>query len=111
MPGVVPGAQGRASRPGAVGGVATQTTEQSGPFTVGQHVEVAIEDVAQGGWCIARPEGLPVMFVRHALPGERVVARVTEVTSTPGHDHVNSRGAPDFASHSPPSLNRNAARV
>jgi tRNA/tmRNA/rRNA uracil-C5-methylase (TrmA/RlmC/RlmD family) len=38
-------------------------------------------DVAQGGWCVARPEGLPVMFVRHALPGERVVARVTEVTS------------------------------
>jgi tRNA/tmRNA/rRNA uracil-C5-methylase (TrmA/RlmC/RlmD family) len=42
---------------------------------------VDIEDVAQGGWCVARPEGLPVMFVRHALPGERVVARVTEVTS------------------------------
>jgi tRNA/tmRNA/rRNA uracil-C5-methylase (TrmA/RlmC/RlmD family) len=42
---------------------------------------VGIEDVAQGGWCVARPEGLPVMFVRHALPGERVVARVTEVTS------------------------------
>ena len=40
-----------------------------------------IEDVAQGGWCVARPDGLPVMFVRHALPGERVVARVTEVTS------------------------------
>jgi tRNA/tmRNA/rRNA uracil-C5-methylase (TrmA/RlmC/RlmD family) len=48
---------------------------------VGQDVEVTIEDVAQGGWCVARPEGLPVMFVRHALPGERVVARVTEVTS------------------------------
>ncbi len=42
---------------------------------------MAIEDVAQGGWCVARPEGLPVMFVRHALPGERVIARVTEVTS------------------------------
>jgi tRNA/tmRNA/rRNA uracil-C5-methylase (TrmA/RlmC/RlmD family) len=42
---------------------------------------VTIEDVAQGGWCVARPDGLPVMFVRHALPGERVVARVTEVTS------------------------------
>ena len=40
-----------------------------------------IEDVAQGGWCVARPAGLPVMFVRHALPGEHVVARVTEVTS------------------------------
>jgi tRNA/tmRNA/rRNA uracil-C5-methylase (TrmA/RlmC/RlmD family) len=51
------------------------------PYQVGQDVEVAIEDVAQGGWCVARPEGLPVIFVRHALPGERVVARVTEVTS------------------------------
>ncbi len=48
---------------------------------MGQDVEVEIEDVAQGGWCVARPEGRPVMFVRHALPGERVVARVTEVTS------------------------------
>jgi tRNA/tmRNA/rRNA uracil-C5-methylase (TrmA/RlmC/RlmD family) len=51
------------------------------PYAVGQDVEVTIEDVAQGGWCIARPAGLPVLFVRHALPGERVVARVTEVTS------------------------------
>ena len=54
---------------------------EAAPFTVGQDVEVTIEDVAQGGWCVARPDGLPVMFVRHALPGERVVARVTEVTS------------------------------
>jgi tRNA/tmRNA/rRNA uracil-C5-methylase (TrmA/RlmC/RlmD family) len=51
------------------------------PFTVGQDLEVDVEDVAQGGWCVARPAGMPVMFVRHALPGERVVARVTEVTS------------------------------
>jgi tRNA/tmRNA/rRNA uracil-C5-methylase (TrmA/RlmC/RlmD family) len=51
------------------------------PYRVDQDVEVTIEDVAQGGWCVARPEGLPVMFVRHTLPGERVVARVTEVTS------------------------------
>ncbi|MGH3211420.1 MAG: class I SAM-dependent RNA methyltransferase [Trebonia sp.] len=48
---------------------------------MGQDVEVTIEDVAQGGWCVARPAGLPVMFVRHALPGERVVAHVTEVTA------------------------------
>ena len=51
------------------------------PYRVGQEIEVSVEDVAQGGWCVARPEGLPVMFVRHALPGERVVARVTEVTA------------------------------
>jgi tRNA/tmRNA/rRNA uracil-C5-methylase (TrmA/RlmC/RlmD family) len=69
------------SRPGAVGGVNPQPAAAGGLFSVGQDVEVAIEGVAQGGWCIARPEGLPVMFVRHALPGERVVARVTEVTS------------------------------
>jgi tRNA/tmRNA/rRNA uracil-C5-methylase (TrmA/RlmC/RlmD family) len=50
-------------------------------YAVGQTVEVTAVDVAQGGWCVARPEGLPVLFVRHALPGERVLARVTEVTS------------------------------
>jgi tRNA/tmRNA/rRNA uracil-C5-methylase (TrmA/RlmC/RlmD family) len=51
------------------------------PYQVGQTVEVTVTDVAQGGWCVARPEGLPVIFVRHALPGERVIAQVTEVTS------------------------------
>jgi tRNA/tmRNA/rRNA uracil-C5-methylase (TrmA/RlmC/RlmD family) len=50
-------------------------------FEPGELVEVDIGDVAQGGWCVARPPGMPVMFVRHALPGERVRARVTEVTS------------------------------
>ncbi|SNS39175.1 23S rRNA m(5)U-1939 methyltransferase [Geodermatophilus saharensis] len=33
--------------------------------------------VAHGGHCVARHEGR-VVFVRHALPGERVLARVTE---------------------------------
>ena len=50
-------------------------------FQVGQTVELAVGDVAQGGWCVARPEGLPVVFVRHALPTELVIARVTEVTT------------------------------
>ncbi len=50
-------------------------------FQVGEAVEAECEDIAQGGWCVARPAGFPVLFVRHALPGERVVARVTEVTS------------------------------
>jgi tRNA/tmRNA/rRNA uracil-C5-methylase (TrmA/RlmC/RlmD family) len=40
-------------------------------------LELEIGPVAHGGWCVARHEG-QVVFVRHALPGERVQARVTE---------------------------------
>ena len=50
-------------------------------FIAGQVVEVTASDVAHGGWCVARPPDGPVLFVRHALPGERVLARITEVTS------------------------------
>jgi tRNA/tmRNA/rRNA uracil-C5-methylase (TrmA/RlmC/RlmD family) len=50
-------------------------------YHIGQVVEVTASDVAHGGWCVARPADGPVVFVRHALPGERVMARVTEVTS------------------------------
>jgi tRNA/tmRNA/rRNA uracil-C5-methylase (TrmA/RlmC/RlmD family) len=50
-------------------------------YQTGQVVDVTAGDVAHGGWCVARPADGPVVFVRHALPGERVLARVTEVTS------------------------------
>ncbi|MBS2964043.1 class I SAM-dependent RNA methyltransferase [Actinocrinis puniceicyclus] len=43
----------------------------------GQRFEVEIGPVAHGGFCVARYEGRAV-FVRHALPGERVVVEVTE---------------------------------
>lgn len=39
---------------------------------------IAIGAVAHGGHCVARWEG-QVVFVRHALPGERVWARITDV--------------------------------
>ncbi len=42
-----------------------------------RELEVDIGPVAHGGHCVARHEGR-VVFVRHALPGERVIARVTE---------------------------------
>jgi tRNA/tmRNA/rRNA uracil-C5-methylase (TrmA/RlmC/RlmD family) len=45
---------------------------------VGEEYEVEIGPVAHGGHCVARTPGGQVLFVRHALPGERVVARVTE---------------------------------
>jgi tRNA/tmRNA/rRNA uracil-C5-methylase (TrmA/RlmC/RlmD family) len=46
-------------------------------LAVGDVVELDVGQVAHGGFCIARHEGR-VVFVRHALPGERVNAQVTE---------------------------------
>jgi tRNA/tmRNA/rRNA uracil-C5-methylase (TrmA/RlmC/RlmD family) len=47
----------------------------------GDRIEVTVGAVAHGGHCVARiggPHG-QVVFVRHALPGERVVVEVTEL--------------------------------
>lgn len=42
----------------------------------GDEVELEVGAVAHGGHCVARHDGR-VVFVRHALPGERVRARLT----------------------------------
>ncbi len=44
---------------------------------LGHEVELSVGPVAHGGHCVARHDGR-VVFVRHALPGERVRAVVTE---------------------------------
>ena len=44
-------------------------------------LELTVSDVAHGGWCVARQPGGRVVFVRHALPGERVRARITGTTA------------------------------
>jgi tRNA/tmRNA/rRNA uracil-C5-methylase (TrmA/RlmC/RlmD family) len=44
---------------------------------VGRRIEVSIGSVAHGGHCVARFDGR-VIFVRHALPGELVIAEVTD---------------------------------
>lgn len=49
---------------------------------VGHEYEVEVGPVAHGGHCVARTDAGRVLFVRHALPGERVIARVTEGEST-----------------------------
>ena len=41
-------------------------------------IEVEVGPAAHGGHCVARYEGR-VIFVRHAIPGERVIVRVTGV--------------------------------
>ncbi|WP_269856552.1 class I SAM-dependent RNA methyltransferase [Streptomyces sp. RPT161] len=59
---------------------ANRTKDQDtagGGSLVGERYEVEVGPVAHGGHCIARHEGR-VLFVRHALPGERVIAQVTE---------------------------------
>lgn len=46
-------------------------------MSVGEDLVVEVGAPAHGGHCVARHDGR-VVFVRHALPGERVRARVTE---------------------------------
>jgi tRNA/tmRNA/rRNA uracil-C5-methylase (TrmA/RlmC/RlmD family) len=46
---------------------------------VGTVLELTVGPVAHGGHCVARSPDGRVVFVRHALPGERVRAAVTEV--------------------------------
>ena len=79
---------GRGSGPGAAGGEPGVRGEEQGARSdegaqpiVGRRVEVDVGPVAHGGHCVARVGDEPggrVLFVRHALPGERVVATVTE---------------------------------
>jgi tRNA/tmRNA/rRNA uracil-C5-methylase (TrmA/RlmC/RlmD family) len=57
------------------------------PFPVGSRVEARTGPVAHGGHVVARvrPDGADrdvVVFVRYALPGERVVVEITEVDKT-----------------------------
>jgi tRNA/tmRNA/rRNA uracil-C5-methylase (TrmA/RlmC/RlmD family) len=44
-------------------------------------LELEVGEAAQGGWCVAREPSGRVVLVRHALPGERVLAQITEATA------------------------------
>jgi len=49
----------------------------SAPSTPAPVIELATGAIAAGGGCVARAADGRVVFVRHALPGERVMAEVT----------------------------------
>jgi tRNA/tmRNA/rRNA uracil-C5-methylase (TrmA/RlmC/RlmD family) len=51
-----------------------------GASHVGERFTVEVGQVAHGGHCVARLDDGRVVFVRHAIPGERVVADITEGT-------------------------------
>jgi tRNA/tmRNA/rRNA uracil-C5-methylase (TrmA/RlmC/RlmD family) len=53
-----------------------------GTLAAGDTLELTVSQVAGGGVCVAREPGGRVVFVRHALPGERVRARITSVTAS-----------------------------
>ncbi len=56
---------------------------QRGRSHVGERYEAEVGPVAHGGHCVVRlplDDGDRVVFVRHALPGERVVVEITEGT-------------------------------
>src|SRR5215469_9250545 len=68
--------------------------EAAGLFATGQLLDPAGGGAGHGGWCVARPcpgaagadsqdpePAQPVVFVRHALPGERVRAVVTQANA------------------------------
>ena len=54
-----------------------QPSQPAAQDWLGRRLEVRVEAVAHGGHCVARHDGR-VIFVRHALPGETVLAEVTE---------------------------------
>src|ERR1700685_4798089 len=66
------------SRGGSMGAVTLSAPDLP---QVGGLLELTVGEAAHGGWCVARLASGPVIFVRHALPGERVRAVITQTTS------------------------------
>jgi tRNA/tmRNA/rRNA uracil-C5-methylase (TrmA/RlmC/RlmD family) len=67
--------------------VTASVVKQAG-LAQGDLLDLTVGEPAHGGWCVARssaadqePGEGKVVFVRHALPGERVRARVTSSTA------------------------------
>ena len=58
------------------------TTKAASVPKAGDVLELTVGEVVHGGWCVSRQDDTGwVVFIRHALPGERVRALVTQVTA------------------------------
>jgi tRNA/tmRNA/rRNA uracil-C5-methylase (TrmA/RlmC/RlmD family) len=58
------------------------TTQAASAPQAGDVLELTAGEVVHGGWCVSRQDDTGwVIFVRHALPGERVLATVTQATA------------------------------
>jgi tRNA/tmRNA/rRNA uracil-C5-methylase (TrmA/RlmC/RlmD family) len=78
---VSPARRAAPAPPAAAAPAAGPAGPSPAPAQPGDQLELVAGDVAQGGWCVAREPAGRVVLVRHALPGERVLATVTEVTA------------------------------
>jgi tRNA/tmRNA/rRNA uracil-C5-methylase (TrmA/RlmC/RlmD family) len=54
------------------------SAKSSRTFSLGEKVELEVDGIAHGGESVARVDGW-VFFLRFAIPGERVIAQVTEL--------------------------------
>src|ERR1700743_1048784 len=55
------------------------TTQAASAPQAGDVLELTAGEVVHGGWCVSRQDDTGwVIFIRHALPGERVLATVTQ---------------------------------
>jgi len=58
------------------------TTEAGSGPAAGDVLELTVGEVVHGGWCVSRQDDTGwVILVRHALPGERVLATITQATA------------------------------
>jgi len=79
----VPDADDAPGRPvGAAGPGFADPAHGEGDMRVGTELELVTGAAAAGGACVARAPDGRVVFVRHALPGERLRATVTSVTTS-----------------------------
>jgi tRNA/tmRNA/rRNA uracil-C5-methylase (TrmA/RlmC/RlmD family) len=62
--------------------VRTVTSIERAAEEVGTRLELDVGEIAGGGGCVARAPDGRVVFVRHSLPGERVLAQVTSTTTS-----------------------------
>ncbi len=65
------------TRPRSAGRRRVRQRKVRGRSLVGERYDVRADRIAHGGFVVARHEGV-VVFVRHTLPGERVVVEITE---------------------------------
>ena len=54
------------------------SAKSSRTFSLGEKVELEVDGIAHGGESVARLDGW-VFFLKFAIPGERVIAQITEL--------------------------------